>query len=70
MKRCFVAEKEQVAKRRALGVQTAHQKDFAEAKTRGGGKRSRAEAGVATTARLGWFKAVKEAAETWHWPSF
>ena len=36
MKRWFVADKEQVAKRRALEVQTAQQTDFVEAKAREG----------------------------------
>ena len=35
-----------------------------------GRKRSRAEGGVATAARLGRSKNVKETAEAWHWPSF
>ena len=64
MKRWFVTEKEQVANRRTLEVQTA-QKYFAEPKASGGGrKRSRVEGGVATAARLCRFEKVTEAAET------
>ena len=71
MKRWFVIEKEQVAKRRALEVQTAQKsKTWLTPKSREGRKRTRAEGGVETAARLGRFNKVNEAAETWHWPSF
>ena len=73
MKRWFVTKKEQVAKRRALEVQTAQQSTTSRKPRPGRGrKRSRDEEGVATAAInwLGRFKRVKEAAETWHWPPF
>ena len=57
MTRLFVTEREQVAKRRALEVQTAQQsKTYVKPKAAGGaggGKRSRVEGSVATAARLG-----------------
>ena len=70
MKRWFDTEKDQAAKLRALDVQTAQQSKTSLKPRPGGGKRSRAEGGVATAARLARSKKVKEAAKTWHWPSF
>ena len=71
MERWFVTEKEQVPKRRKLEVQTAQQSMTSMKLGYGrGGKRRRVEEGVATAARLGWFKKIKEAAKTWQWPSF
>ena len=72
MKRCFVAEKEQVAKRRELEVQTAQQsKTSLNPRPGRGSKRSRVEGGVATAAARLWagFKKAEEAAEAWHWSS-
>ena len=54
MKRWFVTEKEQVAKRRELEVQTAQQsKTSLNPRPGRGSKRSRVEGGVATAVRLG-----------------
>ena len=49
MKRCFVEEKDNVAKQRALEIQNAQQlnQDAVGPKTRGGRKRSRVAKGVA-----------------------
>ena len=64
-------KKEQAAKRRALEVQTAQQSKTSQKPRPGrGGKSSRVEGGIVTAARLGQSQKVKEAAETWHWPSF
>ena len=53
MKRLFVKDKDQIAKRGALEVQTAQQsKDFDEAKSGGGRKRSHDEGCEVTAARL------------------
>ena len=69
MKRWFVTENEQVAKRQALEVQTAQQSKTSLRRRPGWRrKRSRVEEGVVTTARLGRFKKVKKAAETWPLP--
>ena len=71
MKRWFVTEKKQAAKRRALEVQTAQQsKASLKPRPGEGRKRSHAEGAEATAARLGRSKKVKEAAEAWHRPSF
>ena len=71
MKRWFATEKDQAAKRRALDAQKAKQsKTSLKPRPGEGKKRNRAEGGVATAARLGRSKKVKQAAETWHWPSF
>ena len=69
MKHLFVTEEDQVAKRRALEVQTAQQpKTSLNPRLGRGRKRSRVEGGVATAARP--VKRVKEPTETWYWPSF
>ena len=69
MKRWFVKQKENVAKRRALEVQHAQQLIYGavDPKARGERKRSRVEEGM-TAARP--VKKVKAPVETWHWPSF
>ena len=70
MKRWFVTEKENAAKRRALEVQTAQQLKTSLGPRLGGGeKRSRVEGSVARTAATP-VKKVNAPAETWHWPSF
>ena len=67
MKRWFDADKEHVAKRRSLEVHPAELSKTSLNPRPGGG-------GIGAALKGAWqqrpVKKVKEAAETWHWPSF